>query len=183
MYSKPLNYTSYGLHPCSADLRVLLILTAPDICLKCMLGHRHCKESDGCFRGISSLTGNRHQWCSWGEGSSGLQLTTPPGKPYVWLLSLRSIILFPDTSSHVSLFKKFHDAWHQNYLGHSELSSGTFFPSRLPSHSWSPLLLEGQAMQMAPQHSVPSGGEFPSDVCAVWNRDPAHSPISSDSWL
>lgn len=91
-----------------------------------MLGHGHCKESDGCFRGISSLTGNRCLWCSWGEGSSGLQLTTPPGKPYVWLLSLRSIILFPDTSSHVSLFKKFHDAWHQNCLGHSELSSGTF---------------------------------------------------------
>lgn len=89
-------------------------------------------------------------------------VTTPPGKPYVWLLSLRSIILFPDTSSHVSLFKKFHEAWHQNCLGHSELSSGTFSSRLSFTHVTRGVLScwRGQATQMAPQHSVPSGGEF-----------------------
>jgi hypothetical protein len=57
MYSKLLSYRIYGLYPCSVDLRLLLILTPPDIMLyKWMLGHRHCKEScDGSCQGISSI--------------------------------------------------------------------------------------------------------------------------------
>lgn len=151
-----------------------------------MLGHRHCKESsDGCFRGISSLIGNRCLWCSWAEGAVGFSWPLHQENLISGFFRWGLLFCFPDTSSHVSLFKKFHDAWHQNYLGHSELSSGAFSSRLSFTHVTCGVLScwRGQAMQMAPQHSVPSGGEFPSDVCAVWNWDPAHSPISSGSWL